>query len=818
MIAHIRSETEQQTVLEHLEATATIAEEHGRPLNLSAIMFLTGLFHDFGKETKAFDDYIHKAFTDPRTVHRGEVNHSSAGGKYIYERFEKGDDNSLVTAQLIATAIFSHHGLIDCVDIEGLVKFLHRVDPQREMYYQEALDNNRPLLEGHDVDGLFGRARAEIIQGLGKLRQIAQQMKGRKSDFKFLQGCLQRTISSILIDADRTDTVNYMSGGSMAAKLDIKALWHKFEQNLDKRLAGFNNQSEINRLRERVSQECFDFGNKATGIYCLPIPTGGGKTLCSLRFALRHATKHTKSRIIYIAPFLSILEQNAEEIRTTLDADEYLLEHHSNVVDEGDDHGDNEELDQRRLLTETWDSPIIATTMVQFLNTLFHSKTQSVRRFHQLQDAIIIIDEIQSLPVKCVYMFNVMMNYLAGFCNATVVLCSATQPLLADVEKRILYSEPRDMISNAGELARFFKRVDFYDKTVKGGYETEQLVEFILEKPEDSILVVLNTKGAVRRLYEVLAKRDLENTELVQLTTYMCAQHRSDIIRRLKEKFAKSSAQRTICISTQLIEAGVDISFQCVIRSLAGIDSIMQAAGRCNRNGNDAGTMGRVYLINYNEEYLGSLEDIKIARSVTEDVLREFDKDAAKFENELLSISTMNRYYEEYFWKRQGDMSYTVGTKEEPDLSRTVRLYELLSSNPVGTEAFGYRKNDATTKARWARLPLQQAYRKAGDLFKVIGDNTIGLIVPYGEAKELIAVLRSADVNNENAIRNKALKTALKKLQRFTINVFREDRNFKNICYNGGITMLFDNSVFIIDDDHYDEEVGLSDQLKFKAF
>lgn len=333
---------------------------------------------------------------------------------------------------------------------------------------------------------------------------------------------------------------------------------------------------------------CRDFPAREQGIYRLYIPTGGGKTLSSLRFALNHARRWKKRRIFYFLPYIAVTEQNAQEIRRAL-ADEYgqveeglALEHHSNLLP------DDEK--QYAQLTERWDAPLILTTTVQFFNTLFLGKPQSARRMHSLAGAVLIFDEAQSLPVECLHLFNMACNFLAGFCGVTIVLCTATQPRLGGLNRPLLFNNPVDLIPDCHEK---FERLE---RTI--------------------ILVILNTKEAVYRLYRLLRETGNslppgERPSLFYLSTRLCPAHRLDRLDRLRRELERLPAAGrrnrppVICFTTPLIEAGVDISFDCVIRSVMGLDSIAQAAGRCNRHGRDGPR--EVSVVNSAEERLNRL-------------------------------------------------------------------------------------------------------------------------------------------------------------------------------------------------------------------
>jgi len=806
MIAHIRDNGELQTVEAHNIETAKIAATHAKSVRLTSTSRLVSLLHDLGKLTQRFDIYIKSAAEDPCSVRRGEVNHSSAGGKYVHENYFDGDSYDKLAAQILSTAIFSHHGNMDCLTPDGMDQYSSRAFPQKEIFYDEALYNAKAFLSENQIDRLFHEAKGELLVIFEDLKQMAMQMSENQDligeNFHFLIACLERFIQSLLIDADRTNTAEFMNGGPLVNELTKEGcleLWQRFQDRLDQQLQSFGQQKakskkqeEIQQLRNKMSEECFKFAPKPTGIYCLAIPTGGGKTLSALRFALEHAQIHKKTKIVYIAPYLSILEQNAKVIRELCKEDEYILEHHSNVVQESEQENEDENVqpDRYKILTQAWSSPVILTTMVQFLNTLFSGESQSIRRMHQLKDAVIILDEVQSIPLKCTHMFNAAMNFLSKCCNTTVVLCSATQPLFGRVERRILYNQPIDIIQNPMEYALGFKRVKIEDCTISGGYDCEKLVDFVLEKLNRNLLIVLNTKKAVKKFHDALKKHAPPGVCLVQLTTYMCPEHRSDKIKELRNCM---KAQRVICISTQLIEAGVDISFENVIRSLAGLDNIVQAAGRCNRNGET--DLQMVYIINFNEENLSSLIEIKKAGNVMQMLLKEYDHNPEYFQTDLLSEKSLHRYYDKYFWEQKGEMDYI-----EKDAGST--LFKLLSLNDVGRMAYSERNGKQT------ELVLGQAFAYTGRKFEVIGNQTIGLIVPYRDAKESIRKIQgSHDL--------KVVYQELKKLQRYTVNLYRDDQRYKELCKRGVIdNSLLEGRISILSEGFYSEDEGVTSEFQ----
>lgn len=458
-IAHI-SNQRVQTVYEHCENVSRYAELEAKHVRLGNTLKIAGLLHDVGKLTDEFNDYIHKSAKNPKSVKRGSVNHSSAGAKYVMDfGAELGIKYS---PQMIAYSIFSHHGLNDCLDENQEDKFTPRLNVD-ENRYQTVLNNIGSLIDTVNLKSLLEESEKEFDDFIEKINKVAKDMKIKKintaENWLFLVGCLERLILSYLVDADRRDTAEFMQNKIYKRKKqeEINDLWVDYQKKLNQKLNSFNADTKIDMLRKQMSDYCFDFAEKGNGIYRLSIPTGGGKTLSSMRYALELAKKESKEHIIYVAPFLSVLEQNADEIKTILKDDENILEHHSNV---SIDENNIEELSRHELLADNWSAPIIMTTTVQFLNTLFDGSMQSVRRLHQLTNAVIIIDEAQSIPIKCLNLFTTFMNFLSYCCNSTIVMCTATQPLFEKINRPLLYSEKcKDVIPNIEFFSNEFKRV-----------------------------------------------------------------------------------------------------------------------------------------------------------------------------------------------------------------------------------------------------------------------------------------------------------------------------------------------------------------------
>lgn len=742
----------EQSVKEHLYNVSQISKKYGAKISAEATVELIGVLHDMGKQTRKFDSYIRYCVKNPDDKSlRGTIDHSTAGARFIYDNFyDTKDPYQKLTAQLVSLVICSHHGgLIDCLDLEGIDKFTNRIEKTEEIFYEEALSNFMlEIFKMVQVNNLFNKAKREIREILFKINGI-----DRNIEFgQFAVGMLVKYLFSCLIDADRYDTYLFMENKKPSADIEKSALWDECSIILETKLNDFPKLTEIDFLREEISIACKKFGYNSPGVYQLSVPTGGGKTFSSLRYALEHAKKFNKERIFYIIPFTTIIDQNAKDVKDILGRKDIILEHHSNlVVDDKEEH---------ELLIERWDSPIIFTTMVQFLNTLFKDGTRSVRRMHNLANSVIIFDEIQTIPIKCISIFNSAINFLSNICNVTVVLCTATQPLLSVTEKPLQLNKNPNIIPNIHSKFAQLKRVNLNDKRVTGGYSADSLRDFILGKMEhmESVLVILNTKNIVREVFNRLKKANKglsieKQFSIFHLSTGMCPSHRMNVLEDIRKRLGHG---RIICVSTQLIEAGVNISFECVIRSLAGLDSIVQAAGRCNRHGEK--DCGEVYIVNVEGENVSKLIDIKKGQEVAERVLDEFRDNPGDFDDDLLSQKVMNRYYKYYFYDRKKDMDYVLSKPHNDRL-----MYDLLAGNKVAVDNFNSRNGYKS------ELMLRQAFKTAGNNFQVIDQSTTGIIVPYRKGKQLII-----SINGECSLSE--LKQYLREAQQFSINLFETEK------------------------------------------
>lgn len=794
--AHINpTNFKEQSVKEHLYNVSIMSKGYGAKISLEATGELIGILHDMGKETNKFDNYIHYSSSHPSDKSlRGTINHSTAGAKFIYDNFYNTTDMfQKFTAQLISLAICSHHGgLIDCLDLKGIDIFTNKMETDKDILYDEALRNFKAEYSGIErIKNLFNKSKDEIKSVFTNINKI----DGTAKFGHFAAGMLEKYLFSCVIDADRYDTYTFMEGKDWKKSIDKSALWNELADKLEIKLESYPKLTKIDLLREEVSIACKNFAENKPGIYQLAVPTGGGKTLSSLRYALGHAKKFDKDRIFYIIPFTTIIDQNAKDIKDILRRDDIILEHHSNLV------VDNQQEDYK-LLTERWDSPIVLTTMVQFLDTLFSGGTQGVRRMHNLANSIIIFDEIQAIPIKCINMFNSAINFLANICNATIILCTATQPLLSKTKMPLMLSENANIITDIHDKFKQFKRVNLVDKRIVAEYSVSTLKDFILEIMEKldntsnitdklaSVIAIFNTKNAAKEVFNELKKANTDLPKekqflIFHLSTNMCPSHRMKILKDMREKLGH---QRIICISTQLIEAGVNISFGCVVRSLAGLDSIAQAAGRCNRHGESS--CNDVYIVNVEGENVSKLVDIKVGQECTKRVLDEFKENPNIFDNDLLSPKTMERYYKYYYYNRSAEMDYTL---RKPDDDKS--MYDLLAANNEGGNEFNSRNGFKS------KLMLKQGFKTAGNNFQVIDQNTTGVIVPYGEGEELISLINGQCSLGE-------LKQYLRKAQQFSVNIYETDK--RKLEQLGGLIGLKDTAIIALRKEFYTEDAGVT--------
>lgn len=793
-IAHIREfDGKIQSVKEHLLRTKKIAERIGEKIGIKHISGLAGMLHDLGKYSIEFRNYILEAVNNPDSPPRkGSVDHSTAGGKLLFKQFHTNEGKKYheLLAEIVGNAIISHHSYLhDFLSPSLESKYLKRVQEKdlREFPFSVSKFYENVMTE-KDFLECVDKAAVELQRFLSntKVRLEAGLM------------FLTKYIFSALIDADRTDTrlfeENKDSEPEIHHEILIEHYYHKLMNKINSFQQQKDAQSPINKLRTQMSQQCELFAEKPTGIYTLSIPTGGGKTFASLRYALKHAIQKGKERIIYVLPYTTIIEQNAAEVRSILEDPEHILEHHSNIYEEKvEDYEENEEFSRIKqkleLAKDNWDSPIIFTTLVQFLDVFYASGSSNIRRLHNLVNSVVIFDEVQKVPVKCITLFNEALNFLKNVGNSTIVLCTATQPALDFVEQSLDINNNSEMVPNLNKVVNAFKRVEIVDLASRRKFNNETLSEFALSRLAgvDNVLIILNTKSVTKRLYEKLKKKVEPGISIYHLSTSMCAAHRKEILKEIKEKLGK---EKIICVSTQLIEAGVDISFKCVIRSLAGLDSIAQAAGRCNRNGEE--DLRKVYVIDHEEESLDLLREIKVGKEISRKIFKDIQLNPLNYGGNILSPQAMEKYFKEFYSSLKSDLNYFV-----PVLKKN--LTDLL----FVSKRFSVYHKAYLSKNNKKPLPLflVNSFKTAAEHFSVIDNNTTSVIVPYKKGKRIIA-----DLNGEMTIEE--MGQIMKEAQQYSINLFKNE--LEELSRNRGIESVLNGKVLVLKDGAYNQEYGLN--------
>lgn len=553
-----------QTVQEHLTGTAQLAGTFAAKFGKEDWGYCCGMLHDIGKYSDAFQKKI-------KENSNRKVDHATAGAQLCmklggYYPF-------------LSYCIAGHHaGMPDYGNSAIPSSLCGRREKKIEDYEAYKEEIQIPELQSAPI----------------------KTEQGKNLDFSL--STFMRMLYSCLVDADFLDTEFFMKNGQTErmAGQPMDVLLEKLEHHISGWLLNQDIDS-VNGRRTEILKHCLEEGNRKKGIFRLTVPTGGGKTVASLAFALKHAVANKMDRVIYVIPYTSIIEQNAQVFREILGSGN-VLENHCNVDYEG-----SEEFRPMQLASENWDKPVIVTTNVQFFESLFSNKSSRCRKIHNIANSVIIFDEAQMLPTDYLKPCLSMIQELTESYGASVVLCTATQPALDQFFPHA--EEIVELCPRMEEQFRFFARVTYQNIGVVSKVSlTERLAE------EQSVLCIVNTKKEAQELYHML-----EGEGVYHLSTSMYPKHRKRILARVRERLLNK--EKCILISTSLVEAGVDLDFACVYRQIAGIDSIIQAAGRCNREGERSAEESRVSVFDLEGErpVRNQRQQIDIAKAVLHD-------------------------------------------------------------------------------------------------------------------------------------------------------------------------------------------------------
>lgn len=752
---------------------------------------LLGYLHDTGKSSLLWQQNLLKGLKLPPHSRTGMVLNERLWEQHF------SDEKNVIPRDIVSYVIGAHHGLFDGMrpgwTKQGIdEKIKGELEDGR---VEETLSRYEDVLGKDFLENLYVQGIQEALDGFFP--------KGEKIS-PFEEGFLARMWLSTLIDGDWSDAGAFSQGTEKVYQeiregLSMEEMEKDFEWYIEK---NFGRDTSISKLRWEISEECKNGASRPPGIYRLSVPTGSGKTMAAMRYALHHGRLYKKERIFYLAPYISILEQNAKVYREVLgnsrEKEFGILEFHSSIVADLEDSGMSEgERDIYKYLGENFEAPLVLTTMVQFLEALFSGKKSAIRRLHRFQNSVVIVDEIQSVPLKTLSLLHEGMNILARRFQTTFLVCSATIPPIEGAEEGVKEGViPLEYAKDAELTRRYDKEAPFDRVTLEsllseGAYDEGRLVEKVLAVREEypSILIIVNTRSAAKKIYEQLKKYD-PGVPLYHLSNNMCPAHRLDTLERIRNHRIEDPH---IIVSTNLIEAGVDLSVSAVVRSVSKWDSIIQAMGRCNRH-HEFHKKGKVFVVLLTPELENTkaLKEIHEAKDITQGKLWDYFKNPERYDYNFGGMEMARSYFRDYL----KDFGHYSRYPYEVDRGRSNTLYDLLGRNLEGLRSY-----IEGTKKKPKRY-LNQAFKTAGEYFQVIDNSGIGVVVPYEGGKDCINELLSQDVFPPEKYK------VLRRAQRFTVTVY--ENILKKLVEEGMVHYEEELGVCILKEGCYDEDVGLN--------
>jgi len=764
-----------QLLREHLAGVARRAEGFADALrfadsHLTVAAKLAGLLHDLGKYRAEFQHYLNVGDRQRRSSETDHAVYGAAAGGILWDTLA------------VAFAIAGHHAGLH--DLDQLVKQITGAK-------YHAQDRFPVLLETADgsgeLAGLLASLKPNQADASDSIARLGYDEDDPSDARRF--DVLVRVLFAILVDADRLDSEKFEQ------EYRLQRAWERPVQRLDaavlldrlenaRRAKGDDKKAsrpELNRLRNQVYEACRERGRTLPpGFFSLTVPTGGGKTMASMAFALEHAKARELRRVFVVIPYLSIIDQNAREFRQWFGADQ-VLEHHSAIEitppkrgNDADAEEPPQALDIERAM-ENWDVPIVVTTAVQFIETLFAASPAKARKLHNVARSVVVFDEVQTLPTHLLEPTLDVLRALQQHFGVSVVFCSATQPAFLKSSNLKHGFKPGEVVEIAptpAELFQKLRRVQYHIEPAESPWNWDRLADEIVSLNRPQALAVVNLRQHAFDAYLKLKERTNSEDAVFHLSSAMCAAHRLDLLGLAKQPPPNNIRQRLkdnlSCwvISTQLIEAGVDVDFPTVFRAMGPLDSIVQAAGRCNREGrlrNDSGQLIPGDVIVFHPEVKSERSALPPGNySKATGIAPLYLKDTER-------LVTDHELFAKYF----ND------------------LFQITATDRV-------RRGEDTIQQSRAKLNFRTVAERA----KVICEDTIAVVVPYGRAKKLIAGIR----------RSKRLDHGvLRRLQRYMVNL----RIGKNTLYQqlddaGRLTDLLSDLVLkVVDSDCYDLRRGI---------
>jgi CRISPR-associated endonuclease/helicase Cas3 len=718
-----------QTLQDHLQVVADIAKYNARYFGAEELAYLAGLLHDLGKYTPEFQARLEGA--------PNKVDHATAGAKVAADILPEP------FYRLISYAIAGHHA--------GLANGINEGDGRSTLEARLKQTFGKELCQPDNQAWRKELTLPEVSQLLPNIQPHPDQVN---HGFQF--AFLIRMIFSCLVDADFIDTDKFYKQletkpwlrGNYPALNDLKRV---FDAYLSEKTST-SQPTKVNQLRQSILAAARDRAQLPPGLFTLTVPTGGGKTFSSMAFALDHALAHDMRRIIYVIPFTSIIEQNAKVFREAFGelGESSVLEHHSNFDDR---HIKNEDTqDKLKLAMENWDMPIVVTTAVQFFESLFADRPSRCRKLHNISGSVIILDEAQTLPLKFLKPVMAAIDELARNYGCSVVLCTATQPALCVPDFNKGFENVREIAPNPAQL---FEELSLVSVSHLGELDDEKLLERI--HANEQVLTIVNNRRHAQSLFQALKEKQVEG--VFHLTTLMCAAHRIQTLNVIRQRLKNNQACRVI--STSLIEAGVDVDFPCVMRAEAGLDSIAQAAGRCNRERLKTKEESHVWVFK-SPDWNVPPELDGLAAGMRSVFRRGYDN--------LLGQEAIREYFSEVYW-RKGD---------ELDQKRLMKVHQ-----------------DHAPKMTF---PFQTIAKE----FRMIESFMQPIFVPFDkEAESLLAQLITTD----------EVGKLLRKLQPYIVQL--PQKGFEALQMAGAIQTVaphrFEDQFWqLINPDIYDNEFGIS--------
>ena len=698
-LAHIAEDGREQTVIDHLEGTAQRSAEFAADFGCAEFGALVGFAHDIGKNTPAFQKRLKE--DGPK------VDHATAGAI----------ECAKIGASMSACCTIGHHGgLPDFgnpnVDMPGTATFIGRL--------KKGMQGGIPPYEWS-----------------GRLPAVPPEPDFQGDSYRL--SLWTRMLYSCLVDADYLDTEAFMSGGTVArGEYDsLSALWDRLKRHI----AGFYPpKGELNRLRCQILERCIEAGSEQKGVYTLTVPTGGGKTIASLAFALRHALQNDMRRIIYVIPYTSIIEQNALVFRSIL-GEGNVIEHHSGAISDSDEET-NGEKSRQRLASENWDAPVIVTTAVQFFESIYSNRSSKCRKLHSIANSVIIFDEAQMLPTNALLPCVGAIAALVADFGATAVLCTATQPVLNDLIQSFAPEiSAKEICPDTAQMYDRFRRVSFRNI---GARSNAALADELRALPQ--VLCIVNSRKAAQEIHALLAEEDS-----FHLSTLMCPAHRQAVLKTVRRRLEDGLPCRVI--STSLIEAGVDVDFPMVYREAAGLDSILQAAGRCNRNGR---------------------------------------RDAAQ---SIVSIFTGETPTPRLFQQNIRAAAEALSIHSDPGDPECIRNYFTSYRSIVGDNL---DRSKAVEQLRSGVSGCLLPFRSVAESFRMIDDDSMTVYIPLGDGEELCARLLSGHAGRE----------IYRKSGRYSVGIYRN--HYQALLSAGDVQPLDEESGILTNPALYSMDTGLS--------